>query len=75
MTGTNGHTNANGLTPRETEVLKLISVGLSSKGIARRLGISFKTVVAHRTHLLEKVGVSNVVGLLRYAVREKLIEP
>ena len=75
MTGTNGHTNIDGLTPRETEVLKLIAEGLSSKQIARQLGISFKTVVSHRTHLLAKVGVPNVVGLVRYAVHEKLIEP
>ena len=75
MTGTNGHTNTNGLTRREAEVLKLIAEGLSSKEIARHLGVSFKTVVSHRTHLLEKVGVHNVVGLVRYAVREKVIEP
>jgi DNA-binding CsgD family transcriptional regulator len=61
-----------GLTPRETEILKLIAAGNSSKQIAKRLGISFKTVVAHRSRLMDKLDVHNVAGLVRYAVRKKL---
>ena len=67
--------HSKGLTPRETEVLKLIAEGNSSKQITARLGISFKTVVSHRSRIMGKLGIHEVASLVRYAVREKLIEP
>ena len=67
--------NIDRLTPRETEILKLIAEGLSSKRVARQLGISFKTAACHRSHLMAKLDVHETAGLVRYAVREKLIEP
>ena len=67
--------NTDGLTPRETEVLKLMAEGLSSKQIAARLGIAFKTAVCHRSRLMAKLGIHHAPGLVRYAVRQKLIEP
>ena len=62
------------LTPRETEVLKLIAAGNSSKQIAGKLGISFKTVVSHRSRIMAKLDIQEVAGLVRYAVHQKLIE-
>jgi DNA-binding NarL/FixJ family response regulator len=61
------------LTPREIEVLRLIAEGLSTKQIASRLNISFKTVVSHRTHLLEKLGTHESATLVRLAVRAGLV--
>ena len=63
------------LTPRETEVLKLIAAGLSGKQIAAQLGISFKTVVSHRSRIMGKLDIHEVASLVRYAIRKNLIEP
>ena len=62
-----------GLTPREIEVLRLIAEGHSTKEIAHRLKISFKTAVAHRTHLLQKLGIHESATLVRLAVRAGLV--
>jgi FixJ family two-component response regulator len=53
------------LTPREREVMDLLVIGKSNKGIAYELGISQKTVDFHRAHVLEKMGVDSVVQLVR----------
>lgn len=66
--------NVRVLTPRESEILRLIAEGLSSREIAVRLKISFKTVVSHRYQLMRKLGIHDVVSLVRYAVRNKLTE-
>jgi len=63
------------LTVRETEVLLLIAEGLSSKLIAARLGISFKTVACHRYRILQKTGHSSTVGAVRWAIRRGLVQP
>jgi DNA-binding NarL/FixJ family response regulator len=63
------------LTPRETEVVKLIAEGNSSKEIARTLVISEKTVERHRANILEKLGMRDRVDLTRYAIRRGLVEP
>jgi len=60
------------LSPREREVLQLIGAGLSTKEIAARLGLSGKTVETHRRQIMEKLGVYNIAGLIKYAVREGL---
>jgi DNA-binding NarL/FixJ family response regulator len=52
------------LTPRETEIARLVAAGLTSKEIATRLGISPATVETHRTNLMAKLGVRNVAGLV-----------
>ena len=67
--------NTDGLTPRETEVLVLIAEGLTTKEIAHHLGISFKTVVTHRSRIMQKFNVHDVVSVVRYAIQHKLIEP
>lgn len=68
-------TGAGPLTPRETEVVKLIAEGHNSQQIADLLGISFKTVDRHRTNLLEKLNMNDRVEVTRYAIRSGLVEP
>jgi DNA-binding NarL/FixJ family response regulator len=63
------------LTPREVEVVKLIAEGHSSKQIADTLVISIKTVDRHRANILDKLGMRDRVQLTRYAIRRGLIEP
>ncbi len=63
------------LSGREREVLHLIAEGLSAKEIAVELKISTKTVEAHRTSLMRKLGVRKATELVRYALRHGLIEP
>ncbi len=63
------------LSPRESEVLKLIAEGNTSKEIAELLVISEKTVERHRSNILEKLGMRDRVDLTRYAIRRGLVEP
>ena len=63
------------LTARQLEVLRLIAAGRSSRQIADALNIRVKTVESHRMHLMRKLDVHEVAGLVRYAVRQRLIEP
>lgn len=60
------------LTPRQLEVLKLLSEGSGVKKIARLLGISAKTVETHRAQVMERLHIYDLVGLVRYALREKI---
>jgi DNA-binding NarL/FixJ family response regulator len=62
------------LTPRESEIVKLVAEGCSSKEIAELLVISPKTVERHRSNVLEKLGMRDRVELTRYAIRRGLIE-
>jgi DNA-binding CsgD family transcriptional regulator len=54
-------------------VLRHIAEGASNKEIAQRLGISVRTVESHRDSLMKKVGIKNVAGLTRLALRSGLI--
>jgi DNA-binding NarL/FixJ family response regulator len=63
------------LTPRETEIVKLIAESYSTRQIAETLVISEKTVDRHRTNILEKLGMHDRVELVRYAIRRGLVEP
>jgi two-component system response regulator FixJ len=56
------------LTAREREVLRLVSTGKLNKVIAADLGVSRRTVEAHRAHLMEKLGVQSVAQLMRIAM-------
>lgn len=58
------------LTPRENEVLTLISQGLSSKDIGERLGMGVRTVETHRTNLRRKLKLLSPAALVRYAVEK-----
>jgi DNA-binding NarL/FixJ family response regulator len=61
------------LTPRESEVLKLVAEGHTNQAIAERLGLSRKTVDAHRTNLMRKLDLHDVTELVKYAIRAGLI--
>ncbi|MBV8841993.1 MAG: response regulator transcription factor [Bryobacterales bacterium] len=61
------------LTQREIEVLRLIAEGLNTKSIASRLGISFKTAVCHRSHILEKMNCHESASLVRLAMQAGLV--
>ncbi len=63
------------LTPRQREVLQLVAEGNTSKDIADRLGVSFKTVEAHRAQIMERLGLHDVAGLVRFAMRMGLVRP
>ena len=63
------------LTRRETQVLKHLAEGKTSKEIARTLGVSLKTVAAHRANIMEKLDMHDVSSLVRYAIRHGLVLP
>ena len=63
------------LSPRETEIVKLIAEGHTGRKIAEQLVISEKTVERHRSNILDKLGMRDRVELTRYAIRRGLIEP
>lgn len=58
------------LTSRQVEILRLIAEGLQTKEIAARLVISPKSVEFHKTRLYAAIGVTNVAGAVRFAIRE-----
>ena len=62
------------LTERETEVLKLVSLGHASKEIADKLNISTHTVITHRKNITEKLGIKSISGLTVYAILNKIID-
>jgi len=61
------------LTPRQREVLKRVAEGRSTKEIAFDLGLSVKTVETHRAQIMERLGIRDVAGLVRYAMRTGLV--
>jgi DNA-binding NarL/FixJ family response regulator len=63
------------LTARELEVLRLMADGLSTKQIAARLEVSFKTAACHRYRVLQKLCVDSTVIAVRLAIRQGLVEP
>ncbi|MEA3160205.1 MAG: hypothetical protein QOD95_1753 [Gammaproteobacteria bacterium] len=63
------------LSVRERQVLQLVGEGHSTKKIASLLGISVKTADTHRTKLMEKLDIHQTAGLVRYAIRNGLLEP
>lgn len=66
---------ADPLTPRQREILRMIAEGKTTKGIARTLEISVKTVETHRAQIMERLGIHDIPGLVRYAMRTGLIPP
>ena len=63
------------LTPRQREVLQLIAEGHSTKEIAFMLKVSVKTVESHRMELMDRLNIHDVAGLVRYAIRVRLVSP
>jgi len=63
------------LTPREREVLQLIAEGKSTKQVAEVLGITVKTAESHRSRIMSKLEIHEKAGLVRYAIKQGLIQP
>ena len=63
------------LTSREREIVQLLSEGKSSKEVASALSISVKTAETHRANIMRKLEIHSVSELVRYAVRNQIIEP
>ena len=63
------------LTPREREIVQLIAEGYSNKQITSILNLSIKTVETHRAAVMRKLKLSSAAELVRYAVRNKFVEP
>ena len=61
------------LTERQLEILALIVAGIPSRDIARRLGRSMKTIEAHRSHIMRRLGVKNLASLVRVALARDLV--
>ena len=62
------------LTDREREILQLVAEGRTNREIADRLFISVKTVLRHRTNIMEKLGFHNRTELIKYAISKGLIQ-
>jgi len=63
------------LTARQREVLKLVAAGKSTKEIAFLLNLSVKTVETHRAQIMERLGIRDVAGLVRYACARASCRP
>jgi DNA-binding NarL/FixJ family response regulator len=55
------------------EVLQLIAEGMSNRGVAARLGVSFKTADKHRQQLMGKLDIHDIAGLTRYAIAKGIV--
>lgn len=64
----------NRLTPTETEILRDIALGLTTREIAEKRYSSFHTVNTHRKNIFRKIGVNNVHEATRYALRAGLVD-
>ena len=62
-------------TPREREIIQLLAEGNSNKEAASALGISVKTIEAHRANIMRKLHLRSISDLVRYAVRNKIVQP
>ena len=60
------------LTPRESDVVRLLAAGMSSREIAASLELSAKTVDGYRSAIMEKLGIHSVAGLVKYALQHQL---
>jgi DNA-binding NarL/FixJ family response regulator len=62
------------LTPRQREILQLVAEGHTSKDIAGRLGLSYRTVETHRNQLMKRLDIHDLTGLVRFAVKVGMVE-
>jgi DNA-binding NarL/FixJ family response regulator len=61
------------LTSRQREILQLVAEGKSTKDIAQLLDLSVKTVETHRAQIMDRLGIRELAGLVRYAIRTGLV--
>lgn len=73
LSGTQAPTDP--LTPRERQVLQLVAEGRTSKEIAVQLGLTVKSAESYRTRIMDKLNIRDTAGLVRYAIRQRLIDP
>ncbi|MFP4556411.1 MAG: response regulator transcription factor [Bacteroidales bacterium] len=69
-----GENSEEKLTVRETEVLKLVAEGYSNQLIADKLFISIRTVESHKNHIMQKLELTSTVELVKYALKNKIID-
>jgi len=72
--GNSGSKSSQGLTARQREVVQLVAEGKSNKEMAQLLGISVRTIETHRAHIMRQLGMRSVVQVVRYAVRNHIVE-
>jgi two-component system response regulator NreC len=72
--GGQGQSRGATLTPREREVVKMIAEGNSVKEIAALLGLSIKTIEAHKFNLMRKLDIHNRAQLVTYAIQKKIVK-
>jgi DNA-binding NarL/FixJ family response regulator len=63
------------VTAREREIIQLLAEGKSNKEVASTLGISVKTIEAHRANIMRTLHLRSVSELVRYAIRNKIVQP
>jgi DNA-binding NarL/FixJ family response regulator len=63
------------LTPREREIVQLLAEGKANKEVATALEISVKTAETHRARIMAKLGLRSIGELVRYAIRNRIVEP
>jgi DNA-binding NarL/FixJ family response regulator len=68
-------TSESQLSAREREIVQLLAEGRSNKEVAAALGISVKTAETHRTNIMRKMEFHSITDLVRYAIRNKMVEP
>jgi DNA-binding NarL/FixJ family response regulator len=62
------------VTPREREIIQLLAEGNSNKQVASTLGISVKTIEAHRANIMRKLRLRSISDLVRYAIRNRIVQ-
>jgi len=62
------------LTSRELEILKLFAEGFNNKEISNKLDISIRTVESHKNHIVKKLGLKSTVEMVKFAIRNKIVE-
>jgi two-component system response regulator NreC len=72
--GVRGSSRNELITPREEEILKLISEGLTSNEIADRLYVSKRTIDTHRTHLMQKLNLKSLPELIKYSINFFMVD-
>lgn len=73
MDRTTGRRSLEDLTPRQREILQMIAEGKNTKQIALILNVSVKTVESHRAQLMKRIGATDIAGLVKHALRLKLL--
>ncbi|HTY49862.1 MAG TPA: response regulator transcription factor [Steroidobacteraceae bacterium] len=63
------------LSVRERQVLQLIAEGKTTRDIAGQMNVSVKTIESHRTKLMQKLDIHEIAGLVRYAIRNGMVQP